>query len=59
MPKCHELKMNDTYVCQECSLELQVVRECDCGESDRECACHTESNSCFFVCCGKEMKKKV
>ncbi|TXT56223.1 MAG: Desulforedoxin (modular protein) [Promethearchaeota archaeon] len=48
---CGELKKGDTFVCEECGLELKVSKACDCGE---EGAC-TEQG---FVCCGDSMKKK-
>jgi hypothetical protein len=59
MPKCHDLKKNDVYICEDCGLELQVVKECRCDDSTQECACYTEPNACVFSCCGEEMRKKA
>jgi predicted SprT family Zn-dependent metalloprotease len=28
MTNCHEMKKGEVYVCSECGLELQVVKEC-------------------------------
>lgn len=57
MPSCHDMKLGEVYVCGECGLELQVVKECkDCGESAESCAC---SEHCDFSCCGEPMKLKA
>jgi hypothetical protein len=44
MATCSEMKVGEIYVCQDCGLELQVVRSCSEGE-DAACAC-AESISC-------------
>jgi hypothetical protein len=54
MPSCHAMKLGQIYVCGECGLELQVVKECEeCGE-EGECGLE----ECTFECCGEEMKLK-
>jgi len=56
MPSCNEMKMNQVFVCQDCGLELQVVKECkECGteESSTTCGC---AESCSFECCGEPMQ---
>lgn len=56
MPSCHDMKLGEVYVCEECGLELQVVKECDeCGEDEESCEC---VEHCNFSCCGEEMKLK-
>jgi hypothetical protein len=50
------MKLGQVYVCEECGLELEVVKECEeCGEDAAECTC---VEHCSFACCGKEMKLK-
>jgi len=54
MPSCHQMKVGQVYTCQECGLELQVIKECEeCGEEE-ECTLA----DCEFMCCGEEMKLK-
>jgi hypothetical protein len=57
MPSCHEMKMDQTYLCGSCGLELRVVKECEeCGtetSSESECGC---AEGCSFECCGEPMK---
>jgi hypothetical protein len=56
MPSCHEMKMDQVYVCEDCGLELKVVKECDeCGtEAPAEtCGC---AQGCSFDCCGSPMR---
>jgi len=56
MPSCHEMKLGDVYVCEDCGLELKVVNECDeCGTDAAECGCE---EPCVFECCGEELKLK-
>jgi len=57
MPKCHDLKKGEVYVCNDCGLKLEVVQECTCNESTQDCACYTKPESCSFTCCGEEMKR--
>jgi hypothetical protein len=59
MPTCHDLKKGEVYICGDCGLEVQVTRECDCEDSESECACTTQPGACVFTCCGEEMKKKT
>ena len=55
MPNCHEMKMDQVYVCDGCGLALKVVGECkDCGEPAEECKC----GPCTFVCCDEPLKLK-
>ncbi|KQM12469.1 hypothetical protein AOA80_01975 [Methanomassiliicoccales archaeon RumEn M1] len=56
MPSCHEMKMNQVYVCEDCGLELKVVKECEeCGTTApaETCGC---VQGCSFDCCGSPMK---
>ena len=43
------------YVCEECGLELKVVKECTEHEAEEACACETESG---FVCCSGSLTLK-
>ncbi len=60
MTNCHEMKLGEVYVCKDCGLELQVVKECrDQGKPAAECACHDDGGDpCTFSCCGKPLEKK-
>jgi hypothetical protein len=54
------MKKGDIYVCEECGLELKVVKECqDVDTQAEECndCCGSES-SCALTCCGMEMVQK-
>jgi hypothetical protein len=58
MPSCNEMKMNEVYVCENCGLELKVVKECsECGmptsSSSESCGC---AQGCSFDCCGSPMR---
>ena len=56
MPNCHEMELGQVYVCEDCGLELEVVKECvECGEDAASCECEEH---CDFSCCGEEMKLK-
>jgi hypothetical protein len=60
MPSCHDMKKGEVYICKDCGLELQVVKECkDAGTPAEACACHTDAGPCTFSCCGADLVKKV
>ena len=53
---CHDMKKGQIYVCGECGLELQVVKECkEVETSPEDCECEP----CTFMCCGKSLMKSV
>jgi hypothetical protein len=55
MAACHEMKQGQVYVCEDCGLELKVVKECtECGTADAACP----GTECTFVCCNKPLKLK-
>lgn len=57
MATCHEMRVDQVYVCEGCGLELKVVRECkECGSPAEECRC---AEHCTFECCGKPLKLKT
>jgi ribosomal protein L34E len=59
MANCHEMKKGEVYVCKECGLELQVVKECrDVGTPAEQCGCHETADPCTFSCCGMDLVKK-
>ena len=51
MAHCHEMKAGETYVCQNCGLEIQVVTSC--GDTGA-CSC-TEP----VTCCGEPLTLKA
>jgi hypothetical protein len=57
MTSCSQMKMDQVYYCEDCGLELKVVKECDeCGtetSSSTTCGC---TEQCSFECCGEPMK---
>lgn len=59
MTSCHDMKNGEIYVCNDCGLELQVVKECkEAGTPAEDCACHAEGNPCTFSCCGQDLVKR-
>ena len=52
MTKCHEMKVGETYVCEDCGLELQVVKTCAEQETGA-CGCLEP-----LSCCGKPLVLK-
>ena len=59
MLSCHDMKKDEIYICEECGLELKVVKECEEAEaSDEECCCASGESDCSFMCCGMNMVKK-
>ncbi len=58
MSSCHDMKKGDIYVCGDCGIELQVIKECEHSGSDDECACHDDGGDCGFTCCNQPLKKK-
>jgi hypothetical protein len=56
MTSCHEMKLGQVYMCEDCGLELKVIKECqECGTDESECTL----DDCAFKCCGQEMKLKA
>jgi len=59
MPNCHEMKTGEIYYCEECGIELEVLKQCkDADKPAEECKCHPDNDPCTFSCCGMELKKK-
>jgi hypothetical protein len=59
MTSCHDMKKGDIFYCQDCGLELKVVKECEDTEpSAGECGCCSSESDCTFMCCGEELMKK-
>jgi hypothetical protein len=52
MANCVEMIEGDLFVCEICSLELQVVKTCSCTIGE-EVSCTVP-----LQCCGKDMIKK-
>jgi hypothetical protein len=55
MAGCDEMKVGQVYMCEECGLELRVVKECTECAAEAECSCVDE---CEFECCGEPLKLK-
>jgi hypothetical protein len=58
LTSCSQMKMNQVYYCEDCGIELKVVKECtECGTkvSTSACGCTEE---CSFECCGQPMKMR-
>ena len=59
MASCHEMRTGEVYVCRECGLELQVVKECKDAENETlGCSCEESESACSFSCCGSDLVKK-
>ena len=59
MANCHEMRQGEIYVCGDCGLEIQVVKECkDLGKPADSCECHTPGEEGVLVCCGKGLQKR-
>ncbi|MFX1533310.1 MAG: hypothetical protein ACFFDI_03680 [Promethearchaeota archaeon] len=59
MVSCHDMKEGQIYTCEDCGLELKVLKECkECGTSAEECGCSDETDHCEFSCCGEPLKLK-
>ncbi len=57
MSNCHDMKLGQVYVCEACSLELEVVKECEVCEKDAaDCECVEHGT---FSCCGEPLKLKA
>ncbi|MCE5199583.1 MAG: hypothetical protein ABFD54_06640 [Armatimonadota bacterium] len=55
MSKCSDMKLGEVYICEDCGLELEVVKECG-NEMTEGTTC--ESQPCTLACCNKELVKK-
>ncbi|MGA1789891.1 MAG: hypothetical protein ACMUIM_00270 [bacterium] len=59
MAGCHDMKKGEIYMCEDCGMELQVIKECkDVGKPAADCSCHSEEESCTIECCGNPLVKK-
>lgn len=60
MPNCHEMKNGDIYICEDCGMEIKVIKQCkDYGTPADNCTCATSKNHCALSCCGKDLVKKA
>lgn len=55
MQSCHDMKKDQVYICEDCGLELQVIKECKKCEPSDDCC---EATECRFVCCDTELRLK-
>jgi hypothetical protein len=58
MALCHEMKPGETYVCENCGLELKVMRSCATHEEydggSGVCSCSEP-----VACCGRPLALKA
>lgn len=55
MIKCSDMKVGQVYYCDDCGLELEVVKECtECATEESTCG----EETCTFSCCDKPLKLK-
>jgi hypothetical protein len=52
MPTCADMKVGQVYACQDCGIEIKVIKECT------NCATDCADDPCSFVCCKQEMVLK-
>ena len=48
MANCSDMKKDEVYVCEECGMEVKIMKDCECGEDE----------DCGLMCCGAELTKK-
>ncbi|HEY5168077.1 MAG TPA: hypothetical protein VIK03_01595 [Thermoleophilia bacterium] len=53
MASCSEMKAGEIYVCEDCGLEIQVVKSCADSE-EGACSCSQP-----LTCCGGELVLKA
>jgi hypothetical protein len=59
MPGCHEMRKGEVYLCEDCGMELQVIKECkEVGTPQESCTCHPGDIPCTISCCDKPLTKK-
>ena len=59
MARCHDMEVGEIYACEECGIELKVVKECKNSEKPADqCSCHEEGEECTFSCCGRPLTRK-
>jgi hypothetical protein len=56
MVHCHDMKLGQVYVCEECGLELKVEKICTANSGHPKGVSCTR---CVHVCCNKDMKLKA
>jgi len=49
---CVDMKKGDVFICDACGLEIEVVKECSCGQEEED-ACSRP-----MECCGQTMRLK-
>lgn len=56
MHSCGNMKKGEVYECQDCGFAFEVIKECNCDESE-PCQPNQEA-CCDFMCCGQPMVRK-
>jgi len=51
---CADLKLNQVWICEDCGLEIKIVKECDCSQEGSR-ACNPDL---CLMCCDKALKLK-
>jgi hypothetical protein len=55
MVHCHDMKLGQVLVCEECGLEIKVAKTCI---ADSKHPKGVSCTRCVHVCCDKDMKLK-
>ncbi len=58
MATCKDLKKGDVFVCEECGVELQVIKECQNNDKSSDILWLSFTDCCAFCCGGKSFVKK-
>jgi hypothetical protein len=61
MTTCHDMKLNEVYLCPDCGLEITITKECtDAGKHGQptDCCNPASTRACVLTCCGEELQKK-
>ena len=56
MASCDTMKKGEIYRCEDCGLEIQVIKECEDAKQCADGSCGSEST---FSCCGGDLVKKT
>ena len=53
MPQCKDMKEGQIYYCENCGLEIEIKKECNCTQPK-----DGNLKNCTFICCGLPLKLK-
>lgn len=61
MTTCHDMKLNEVYLCPDCGLEITITKECtDAGTHGQptDCCNPGSAKACVLTCCGEPLQKR-